>query len=595
MNISEKTRSSKRSSSNKEANEAQQMIGSDQVKSYFLLEKWTLLIVTLSGILYNVGMVAGPWFEGQLAQRILDIMKGKRSFRDMVTLALLYVVIILLVQLARYVKRLYVRKFANHVNRNMKQVLYNSLIHHSKMELEAEGTGNLMTKAISDVDTCVEGMRKFTTEVFDTGIVMIAYLVMLMIYDWRLTLISCIFPPIAYVIAEKLKKVVSKSAAAYKESAGRLNAATMDRVSNAITYRVYGQEVQQNLFYEEKLKDYEKKAVYANIWENAMQPLYQIISMMSILFILWFGAKNVLAEGWTIWNIAAFTTFLSCFTKLAVKSSKAAKLFNAVQKARVSWQRIKPFMGAAKAQMEVVDYKAPLLNVSHLAMKDYFEAVSFKAEPGEIIGLTGPVACGKSTFGKAFLGETPYEGSIKVSGMELYELYENHQSGMIGYMGHQPELLSDTIENNTLLGEKGDVMPYLKAVCMEEEVDEMPDKLQTMIGNGGVRLSGGQQARLALARTLFHKRPIMVLDDPFSAVDKKTELKLMATLRNQAKDRIVFLISHRLAVFPQLDQVLWMDEGRITVSHHEKLMIEQPKYVQLYKAQMGGTVHEDHK
>lgn len=567
----------------------------NQVKTYFLLEKWILCIVAVSGILYNVGMIAGPWFEGQLAQCMLDIMQGNKSLSDMVSLALLYIVVILLVQFARYVKRLYVRKFANHVNRNMKQVLYANLIHQSKMELEAEGTGNIMTKAISDVDTCAEGMRKFTTEVFDTGIVMIVYLAMLLIYDWRLTLISCVFPPIAYIIAEKLKKIVSKAAAAYKESAGRLNAATMDRVAHAMTYRVYGQEVQQNLFYEEQLKDYEKKAVYANIWENAMQPLYQMISMMSVIFILWFGAKNVLGTGWTMWNIAAFTTFLSCFTKLAVKSSKAAKLFNAVQKAKVSWRRIKPFLATDRFEAEPAGYKAVKMVVSDLAIKDHFEAVSFSAEPGEIIGITGPVACGKSTFGKAFLGETPYEGSIKVNGMELSRLYEMHKTGVIGYMGHQPELLSDTIENNILLGKKGDVMPYLKAVCLEQEISEMPEKLQTVIGNGGVRLSGGQQARLALARTLFNRKPVIVLDDPFSAVDQETELKIMAELRQMAKDSIIFLISHRLAVFPQLDQVFWMEEGKVTVSHHELLMQEQPRYAQLYKAQMGGNSNEVYK
>lgn len=177
-----------------------------RILSYFKLEKWTLALITCSGIFYNVGMTAGPWFEGKLAQCLYGIIAGEKDFRAMAVLAACYVAVIFAVQAMRFVKRLYVRKFANHINRDMKHVLYRSLVHKSKAELETEQTGAIMTKAISDVDTCVEGMRKFTTEVFDTGVVMVSYLVMLLWYDWRLTLISMLFPPLAYVIAERLKK-----------------------------------------------------------------------------------------------------------------------------------------------------------------------------------------------------------------------------------------------------------------------------------------------------------------------------------------------------------------------------------------------------
>ncbi len=92
---------------------------------------------------------------------------------------------------SRFIKRLYVRKFANNINRSMKQVLYANLVRKGKVELEQAGAGTLMTKAISDVDACAEGMRKFTTEIFDTGIALLAYAVMLLGYDWRLALLLC--------------------------------------------------------------------------------------------------------------------------------------------------------------------------------------------------------------------------------------------------------------------------------------------------------------------------------------------------------------------------------------------------------------------
>lgn len=110
---------------------------------------------------------------------------------------------IAVVQVSRYIKRFYVRRFANNVNRRMKGILYASLVEKSRPELKEQGTGDIMTKAILDVDDCVEGMRKFTTEIFDTGIALAAYAGMLLYYDWRLALLSMLFPPVLICLPKK--------------------------------------------------------------------------------------------------------------------------------------------------------------------------------------------------------------------------------------------------------------------------------------------------------------------------------------------------------------------------------------------------------
>lgn len=217
-----------------------------------------------------------------------------------------------------------------------------------------------------------------------------------------------------------------------------------------------------------------------------------------------------------------------------------------------------------------------------------FGGLSFTAEPGQIIGVTGAVACGKSTLGKAFLCEHPYMGSIRFAGKELAELPEETRCGIVGFMGHEPELLSDSIRNNVLLGNAGDAAEYLRAVCLDGEVAEMPDGENTRVGSGGVRLSGGQQARLALARTLAHKKPLLVLDDPFSALDRRTEREVFANLKKLAGDSIIILISHRLYLFPEMDQVIWMEGGRTITGTHGELLQRKPQYANLYLTQCEG-------
>lgn len=565
-----------------------------KLKEYFLKERKVLLVVTLTGIVYNIGMVAGPWFEGQMVQLLCDVLLGKRRPSQMVAVAASYAVVIGVVQGMRYLKRLYVRKFANNVSCSMRLTLFENLLYQnlgghnaqaasSSDDLSSvsdshsvhDDSGSVMAKIISDADQCVEGMRKFVTEIFDTGVVMVAYAAMLIYYDFRLTIIAMIFPPIAYILAEKLKKVVTENTARSRESLSRLNADTLERVSNAVTYRVYGQETNRNREYESSLDDYEHKAVRANIWENIMPPIYLAISMVGAIVILWFGSKNVIGTGWRPWDVAAFTTYFACYRKLAAKASKSAKLFNSVQKAKVSWGRIKPYLQNLSTPDSLPDLEGSL-SVSGLSFaypsaasggKRLFNDVNFSVKPGQIVALSGPVACGKTTFGKILIGEQPYEGCIKV-GEQVLSTKGDSYDWRIGYMGHQPQLFSGTIEENICMGTAGsggrlDVWAALRLVCMDEEVRNFPDGINTYIGSEGMALSGGQQARIALARTLYHKRHIMVLDDPFSALDSETEAKIFKNLKEYASDCVVILITHRQELFSQMDAVLWIENGKV--------------------------------
>lgn len=592
---------------------------SDRILSYFKVEWKVLFAVTVSGLIYNLGLLAGPWFEGQMTGCLVDILNGSGQFSEMMVLAAAYVAVIAVVQGGRYIKRFYVRRFANNVNRRMKEVLYAGLVRRSRSGLQEEGEGAVMTKAILDVDDCVEGMRKFTTEIFDTGVALAAYAGMLLFYDWRLALLCMIFPPISYITAEKMKKVVQQTGAASKVQAGLLSTATLDRAQNALTYRVFGCERERRQAYEKNLTDYEKAAVKANIWSTAMPPVYRVISMTGCLFLLYFGQKNVLGTGWKAWDIASFTTFLACFVKLSVKSSSAAKLFNAVHKAQVSWKRIRGLLAPQKAEgkidgseesrkrqrekgREAISNKneegtGPLLQVSHLTFsypdgRKILDDISFTAERGQIIGITGPVACGKSTLGKAFLCEYPYEGQILYHGRELQDAAQAERIGWISYLGHDPELFADSIAENVLLGDSGDPVTYLQLVRLDQEAAEMSEGVQTRVGSGGVRLSGGQAQRLALARTLCHKKTLLILDDPFSALDRKTEREIFSNLKKVAKDNVVLLFSHRLYLFPELDQLIWMENGKAITGSHKELMEKVPEYAELIRAEEGERKDE---
>ena len=546
--------------------------------NYILKEKKYLFLITITGLIYNVGLLAGPYFEGQLAGCLVDISKNLKTANSMIQLSVIYVCVILLVQCTRFLKRYFVRKFGNDINRNLKMDVYKHFVYDTSND---ENAGSIMTKAISDADACSEGIRKFTTEIFDTGIALISYIMMLVLYDAKLTCFVIIFQVISYLIANKLGPVVAKNASNAKKSAERLNASTLDRLHLAITYRIYGEESNMHEVYEKDLQDYEDKTVRSNILETSLKPLYEIISMTGIVFIIYFGSKRVVNN---LWDIAIFTTYISCFTKMAVKSSKAAKLFNAVQKAKVSWDRIYPIIDN---DHEVKNRKPFDVNTVEVCNLSYayddqviFSNVSFQAKKGDIIGITGEIASGKSTLGKVFLENSHYQGKILVNGKPLKDIEKDY--AVTSYMGHNLELFDDTIENNIEFGKEGNILPVLDIVSMKEEVENFSDGIYTKLKEGGIKLSGGQQSRIALARTLYHARGIIVLDDPFSACDKNTEKEIYENIRKEYKDSIIFLISHRLSLFDQMNQVLFIDNQSVESGTRLELLKNNDKYKHLY-------------
>lgn len=574
-----------------------------KITSYCRKEAGLLAAVSVTGVLYNVGMAAGPWFEGQLVQRLVEILSGQKEAAAMAGLSIAYLAVIAFVQFMRFLKRLYVRKFANRTAQAMRRTVYRSVLVGN---LSSADAGSLMTRAISDADDCAEGLRKFITEIFDTGVVIVVYISMLIFYDWRLTLIVLLFPPIAYALANFLKKPVVNAVHAAKSAGDEMRARGLDRVSNAVTYRIYGAEGIQTGEYDKALGRYEQAKIRSGILTNATQPVYYLISSIGFIVIIFLGGRNVLGTGWTAWDIAAFSAYFACFGKLAKKSSHAANLFNAVQKAEVSWKRIEPYMHESPLPVEKRASSGELsvsgLTVSFEEGKPLFSDISFSAKPGQIVGITGPVACGKTTLGRCLLGEIPYEGSICIAGMELSDLLAAGEDA-VSFSGHEPELIDASIADNIALKTElpaAGVRPSSSAVTkpaadslsrvlaaadFSAEVETMPDGVKTVVGSGGGRLSGGQQARLSLARALYHERPVIVLDDPFSAVDAETEGHIFNALKTDFPDSIILLISHRLRYFPELDQVLYMENGKAEVGTHEELMQRSPGYRKMYGLQ----------
>ena len=559
----------------------------DKIINYWKKEKFVVACIIIFGLSCNSTIILGPIYQGKL----IDSIAGGDNLYSVLLLSATYVALIGAIQILRYFKRFYIRRFANSTSSTMRLMIYNNIMNKSTSELDNENMGNLMTRVISDVDLCVEGMRKFTTEVFDTGVLMISYLITMLAYDIKITALSIVFIPIAMVLAEKLKSVIYKYSRDYRKKSSEVADITYNTIENSVLYRVTGMETKNRARYNDELLDLQNKAVKANILENSMQPIYNVIAMLGIIMVIYLGGTKVINGGWTVGN---FSTYVVIFSAMAVKASKAAKLFNSVQKSQVSWKRIKPYLTEYKTKdnSSNINKGATTLTVENLSFsyedgkENIIEDISFEGNTGQIIGITGSIASGKSTLGLSLLGLYPYIGSIKIDGKELKDYSEYERSQMISYLGHKPQLLSDTIYNNITLGSKKDITSVLKDVCFDTDLGVMPNGKDTLVGNSGIKLSGGQQARIALARSLLNKNRIIILDDPFSAVDMKTEEKIIENMKSNYKDSLIILVSHRLAIFNRINKIILLKSDKTAeYGTHNELMNKSELYATIFNLQ----------
>jgi len=559
----------------------------DKIINYWKKEKLVVAFIIIFGLAYNISIVLGPIYQGKL----IDSIVNGNSLYSVTSIAFIFVFIIVINQLFRYFKRFYIRRFANTTSATMRFMIYNNIMHKSAVELDDENTGNLMTRAISDVQLCVEGMRKFSTEIFDTGVMMVTYIISMFIYDVKITLLSIIFIPVAMLLADKLKVIIYKYSTEFRSKSSEVADITYNAIENAVLYRINGMELQNKDRYNDELEDLQDKAIKANLLENSMRPIYNVIAMIGIIIVIFMGGKKVIDGNWTV---GIFSTYIIMFSTMSKKASSAAKLFNSIQKSQISWKRIVPYLTEYNLKNMTINIneKNTVLRVENLSFtyptgKDsIIENINFNGREGEIIGITGPIVSGKSTLGLSLLGFYPYLGSIKIDGKELKDYTEYERSQMISYLGHSPQLLSDTIYNNITLGNNNDISSVLKDVCFNTDLKEMVLGENTLVGNGGIRLSGGQQSRIALARTLINKNKIIILDDPFSAVDMKTEEKIIENLKNNYKESLVILISHRLTIFNKINQIILLHNDKtVEYGNHNDLMKSSQLYETIYNLQ----------
>lgn len=528
---------------------------------YYFYYLWGILVpLTITGILYDSLMSFIPRIEGDAINSI------KQQNTDLIIKsALIFLGLTIFVQINRFLKRYLVRVFSNKMNYLMRNKCFNHMLSLDMAFYEQNKVGDILNKNTTDISDTCESIRKLTTEIFDTVILMIGYIVSYFLLDYKIALMSLPFVLISIIISLLLKKKVYMTTKDYKEYSSEFKDSTLNMLKNEIYFRGMGVNEKYIDQYSKEVDILAKKNVKNLVYKASMESIYSSIGFIGLFFVLYFGLNNVI-DG--TYDIGTFTTILTTFVLIANKGSKVGKSFNAYQGLKVTWKRIKPFLEDDIEKEEEYQFNSDGLSLIDFSYSyDDFKTptITYSFNKDEKIGIVGRVHTGKSTLLKSLTGLYEYDGEAKLNGIDLKDLFKS-KNQVISYCPSKESLFKDSIANNIELGRDGNIKEALNSACL---TDSQLD-INTEINPTMVNISGGQKQRLMLARSLYHQSNMYLLDNPFSSLERS----MSESISNQVLDMngLFFIVTNDEKILKKLDRIIYLNDGIAKIDTYFNLL-----------------------
>ena len=564
---------------------------------FIVEEKWSYI--------FGVGALGVIAFLNLIPPRIIGNIMDHMVNQDLDHKTLvMYVIALIAVALAmygmRYAWRIFLFGASFRLERKMRLSLFKHLTKMAPSFYQNYRIGDLMAHATSDIRAIQRvaggGVLQLADSLLSGSFILIA---MIFTINWKLTLIVLLPMPIMIIGSQYLSKKLHHAYSKAQESFSNMNNRVHESISGVKVTKTFGQEALEVERFKEESEDVFNKYMRVSQYDILFNPMVMFVVVACYILIFTYGIQLIKAGEITTGLLGTFITYMHT---LIWPMMAIGFLFNTIQRGNASFDRIEKIMNEKEDVVNyddalkempkgVLDFKVDSFNYPDTETQIALKNIHFELGEGETLGIAGKTGSGKSTLIKLLLREYDLEnGYIRIGDVDLkdYDLISLRQA--IGYVPQDNFLFSMSILDNIRFGRPDasleDVMSVARIADVHDDIMGFEEGYETLIGERGVSLSGGQKQRVSIARALLLDPQILILDDSLSAVDAKTEEKILSELKKTRKNKTTIIAAHRMSALKHAEIILVLDSGNvIEKGTHTELMSQKGWYSNIYNQQ----------
>ena len=581
------------------------------LNKYFIRYKWQLIWGTLFVAASNYFRVLQPQVIRDALDLVVENVHLYRQFegfgfqrdffRELGGVLFYFGILVLILALVMGLFMYYMRQTIVVVSRLIEYDLRKEIFgHYEKLHLafyKRNNTGDLMSRITEDVSK----VRNYLGPAILYGINLVTLFV-LVIYamfsvSWELTLYSLAPLPLLSISIYIVSDLINKRSEGIQRQLAHLNSIAQEVYSGIRVVKSYVQERFMGKYFAAQSEIYKEQSLGLAKVDAFFFPLMLFMIGASTVITVFIGGLQVVNGKITTGNIAEFVIYVNILTWPVTSVGWVASI---IQQASASQRRINEFLETEPGIQSVAADSEPVQGAIEFDRVSFvypdtgiraLDQVSFSLKPGQKMAVVGRTGSGKTTL--ADLLVRMYDvtsGMVRIDGKDIREMDLANLRRRVGYVPQDIFLFSDTVANNIAFGMPdatwSEIHSFAKHAAIYDEINELPEGFETMVGERGVTLSGGQKQRISIARALIKHPDIVLLDDCLSAVDTNTEKKILGYLSEDLAAKTAIIITHRIYSLLQFDKIIVLDQGRIVEEGtHEELLAKGGYYADMYERQ----------
>ncbi|MFP4158479.1 MAG: ABC transporter ATP-binding protein [Desulfobacterales bacterium] len=558
----------------------------------YVRESWGKLALAMVCMIVVSATTSATAF---IVKPILDDIFMEKNERMLLVIPLAVLLIYVLRGAAMYGQEFLMHYVGETIIRKMRENLYDRISDLSLAFFQKEKTGVLMSRITNDVNIIKSMVSNAVTGALRDCFTIVGLVFVIFYRDWKLALLAMVVLPVAFFPIYEFGRRIRSLSTRSQESMADLNSFLHETFAGNKIVKAFGMEPQEKSRFFDKNRMYYRYEIKTFRIKALSSPVMEVLGGIGISMVIWYGGYGVINGESTP---GTFFSFMTAVMMLYAPIRKLSRLNNAIQRGMAAADRVFDIL---ETESDIVEPENPVpmpdpphtVSFEHACFEyesgeQVLKDLNLEVQPGERLGIVGTSGGGKTTLVNLiprFYDVT--SGAVKIDGIDIRQFSVADLRSRVAVVTQEPILFNDTIGANISYGcqnaTRQQVLDAARAAYIYEFIQSLPAGLDTVIGELGNRLSGGEKQRMCIARALLKDAPILILDEATSALDAEAEQLVQKALENLMEGRTSFVIAHRLSTVEDADRIIVLSGGSIVEQgSHETLLARKGEYYKLY-------------